>query len=187
LQDFNNEADSTESSSQPQKVEKEQILFPVSIRKLIVLNCLFFGYYTLFWMFMNWRYLQLQCGRNVHPGWRAILAPIFIWSLYGNMIAIVKENGGKPPAIPSVVLAFIYIIASLAGLMQNPVFLFVALLAVIPMVLIQTRVNEINGGEAAVTNSKFSKVNWIFMVICGLLWLVSILGMLGQLLTGRRV
>ncbi len=156
----------------------KQIFFPISILKLIVLDTLFFGIYSIFWMFMNWKYLNEKQGVKCLPGARAIFAPIFFFSLAPKMVELITKNGGKAPPLPPAALAAIFFGCNFLGRFDHPICVFLSALSVIPLVMLQKGVIEINGGPAAVTNKKFSVINWVFMVLGGLLWALVIFGML---------
>jgi hypothetical protein len=177
VQSSNSESvsDDTNLEQQPQTAPAEQIFFPVSILKLIVLNTLFFNLYSIFWMFMNWKYLKDKHGAKVLPGARAIFAPIFFFYLASDMYELIAKKGGMPPSLHPGVMGVIYLICNAVGRFDNPLCNFLSLFTTLPLVLLQISVNKLNGGEAAVTNKKFSVVNWIFMVIGGLLWILSLL------------
>ncbi len=156
----------------------KQVFFPVSIVKLIVLDTLFFGIYAIFWMFMNWKYLNEKQGVKCLPGVRAIFAPIFFFALAPKMVEHIRKNGGKVPPLPPVALALIFFVCNFLGRFDHPVCVFLSVLSVLPLVMLQKGVIEINGGPAATTNKKFSVINWVFMVIGGLVWGLVIFGML---------
>ena len=164
-----------------QKEAREQVFFPVSITKLIVLNTLFFGFYTLFWMFRNWKYLKEKQNQKCLPAVRAFFSLFFIFSLAPKMNRIIVENGGKGLSVPPIVLAIIFVVGALVGRIdQNNLLctLLAVLLNVLPLVMLQREVNAVNGGEAAVTNKKFSKVNIGFAIFGALMWFLVIKSML---------
>lgn len=155
----------------------KQMFFPVSIVKLIVLDTLFFGIYAIFWMFMNWKYLKEKHEVNCLPGVRAIFSPIFFFALAPKMVELVTKNGGKAPPLPVVALPIIFAGCNFLGRFEHPICVFLSVLSVVPLVMLQKGVIEINGGPAAITNKKFSVINWVFVVIGGLLWALVLFGM----------
>ncbi len=162
---------SSEEAREEQNLQLEEpIFFSISLKKLIILNSLFFGMYAMFWMFKNWKYLKEKQNVKCLPAARALFAPLYFFSLGPRMIKIIKENGGKAPPLPFIVLGLIYVFGNFIGRFHHPACIFLCLLNVVPLVLLQRGVNEINGGPEAVINKKFSRVNRVFMVICAILW-----------------
>lgn len=162
-----------------QKEAREQVFFPVSITKLIVLNTLFFGFYTLFWMFMNWKYLQEKREQRCLPGVRAFFGQIWFFLLAPRMNEIIIQQGGKGLPMPPVVLGIVFLLSNFIGRIENlHCFLLAVVLNVAPFVWLQKEVNAINGGEAAVTNKKFSKVNIGFAIFGAFMWFLVIKSML---------
>ncbi len=60
----------------------KQIFFPDQYcKKLIVLDTLFFGIYSIFWMFMNWKYLNEKARCEVPSGRPGYLCTHILFSL----------------------------------------------------------------------------------------------------------
>ncbi|MCC7527380.1 MAG: hypothetical protein IT342_02585 [Candidatus Melainabacteria bacterium] len=155
----------------------KQILYSISIGKLIILNSLFFGMYAMFWMFMNWKYLHEREQVKCFPAARALFAPLFFFALAPKMIDLITKHGGKAPPTPPVVLALIYFAGNFIGRIEHPACILLSLLNVVPLAMLQKAINDVNGGPDAVLNQKFSIVNWVFMVLGGLLWGLVIFSM----------
>lgn len=172
--------DSRPGSAETEKTAENQIFFSVGIAKLLVLAVLTFGLYDLVWLYKNWKFIRDKRGRSVNPILRTMFAPLFVWQLFAELSETIVEEGGKRPILPAAVMAIFYIltvsISQYGARHVNENFGLLALLAVVPLVLIQVRVNDLNSGQSKVTNTRFSKTNWVFAIIGALVWILSLIG-----------
>ena len=67
--------------------------------------------------------------------------------------------------------------ANIVSRFDHPACIFLFVLNVIPLVILQKAINATNGGESVVPNTKFSKVNRVFIVILAIVWILGIAGM----------
>ena len=167
-------------NEEAKKTAENQIFFSVGIAKLLVLDVLTFGLYDLVWLYKNWKFIRDKRGRSVNPILRTIFAPLFVWQLFAELSETIVEEGGKRPLLPPSLLAIFYIviifISRYGARHFNENFGLLALLAVVPLVLIQVRVNDLNSRQSIMTNTRFSKTNWVFVILGALVWILSLIG-----------
>lgn len=175
VQSGHEEIDNSSSTANTTEA-KEQILFSVGIKKLIVLNTLFLGLYAIFWMYKNWQYMKNTKKDKCIPIVWAIFSPITFFALIPKIKTVIHENGGTPPAMANFLLGLIFFACNIASRVDHPACTFLFLLNVIPLVVLQKAINATNGGESVVPNTKFSKLNIVFSVILALLWVMGIAG-----------
>lgn len=157
----------------------ETLFFSVGVAKLLILNILSFHYYTFLWIYKNWKYLRDKRGRRVQPILRSIFSSLFVWQLFAEMSETVVEEGGKPALINPALMAIFYIIfvfaANFGSRNIDPLYSFLVFGGVVPTILIQIRVNELNSRRSIVSNTRFSKWNWTFIVVSSLFWALCLL------------
>lgn len=172
--------DSKFGKEETEKTAENQIFFSVGIAKLLLLDVLTFGFYDLVWMYKNWKFIRDKRGRSVNPILRTIFAPLFVWQLFAELSEAVVEEGGKKPAWPPALMAIFYIVTNFSARYGarhfNDSFELIAVLGLIPLVLLQVRVNEVNTRKSIVTNTRFSKINWVVAIIFVLIWILSLIG-----------
>jgi hypothetical protein len=177
VQNYTDDSSSTESNEERQLKPDQPIFFSVGLVKFVVLNILSFHYYTLVWMYKNWKYLRDNHGRRVQPVLRSIFSPLFVWQLFSEISKTVVEHGGKPPMFNPPFLALFYILciftANYGSRYIDPLFSFLVLVGIIPACVLQMRVNELNKRRSSITNTNFSKGNWVFIVLSSLFWIIA--------------
>ncbi len=145
------------------------ILFSVGFMKLLVLGSLI-PLYEILWMYRNWEYLKNKRALKVSPAVRSLFAPFFVWSLFHEMTAVILEEGGKAPLFKPKILAVFYIAITLLSLCDRPVGFIASFLFVVPLLILQRRVNELNGGEAHIENRKLTLINWLALIFGVVVW-----------------
>lgn len=120
----------------------ESMYFPVSPVKLVVMSVCTFGFYDFFWYYSNWSYIKDREQLNIYPIWRAIFAFIFAFPLFNGIQGTAKSQN-LPGALPAGPLAIGWVVLRLLGRLPDP-FWLVFFLAVIFLVPVQNKVNEIN-------------------------------------------
>jgi hypothetical protein len=142
---------------------KQQILYPVSTTKFVLMSIVTMNTYTLYWFWQNWRWLRVVNDQDVSPFWRGfVFSGIWNFSLFSR---IVTQNSpsGVHTARWAMPLAVAYLIISIfdrvisrsdAPLILSLICLFLSVLVVIPILREVLRKNEING-KWVKRNSKF--------------------------------
>jgi hypothetical protein len=166
----------------------EPIFFAVSRKKLIVLLMVTFTLYQLVWFYKNWA-LERRRGESVLPLARTIFAVLFCYSLF-DRVRNRAARAGVP--LPAGLLATGYIVFSIAGNVLDrvvpaarfpPVDIVTFLLifgSVFFLLPVQSAINAVNKAEAPDhdANDRFTPVNWLWIVVGGLLLTLTALGLL---------
>lgn len=143
----------------------------VSVKKLAIMSVVTFGIYALFWFYKNWSYVNEHGKNKVMPLARSIFSPITFYDL-------IKEIGkagaaqGLPCKLPAALLAIVYLVVVLLDRsgMGDRLFSLGGLfgfLGFVPLLVVQRYVNTLNTESPTPINSRFTVVNWIFIVIGG--------------------
>jgi hypothetical protein len=154
----------------------EPIYFPVSVLKLSVLSICSFGLYEIYWFGENWRCEKARTNEPLRPVWRAVLAFFFCNALLNR----IKSYGGRTQvsvSYSSGLLTALYILLTLCYRLPSP-WCLIGTLAFLPLIPAQRAINGINAKEApgADPNTRFSRANWVAILIGGTLYLLVALG-----------
>ena len=146
--------------------QAQPIYFPVSLTKLFVLSVCTLGLYELYWFFKNWQLVAVRtgAGRYVTPAIQVVLAFFFCFPFF-KRVAEVSREVDAPLRRPGW-LAISWVLLHLAGRIQGP-FWIISLGSVVPLLVVQTSVNEINSAfsPTAWRNSRFSVWNVLTCVL----------------------
>jgi hypothetical protein len=150
--------------------------FPVATHKFIALSLCTLNFYTLYWCYNNWWRIQHRSGERISPFWRAIFAPIWVFSLFGRI-------GGEARARNLVVgwstalLGVAYIVISAFGSVPE-VWWLVSLASFVPFVPVVITTQRINALEAPVEkrNDSYSGGNVAAILLGGLFLLLALVG-----------
>jgi hypothetical protein len=161
-------------------VQTAPLYFSVSIPKLIIMSLCSLGIYELYWSYRNWKLVQSralnQWDAKISPFWRAVWSLFYLYSL----LKLVKKSmhvhnvaGFLSPGW----LTFGFIILTICYRLPDPYWL-VSFLSVIPLTIVQQRVNSINAIVAPTgeINSQFSGWNVACIVVGGGTFLLAIIG-----------
>jgi hypothetical protein len=163
--------------------ENEGVFFPVSLLKLSVMTLCTFGLYEYFWMFQCWNYVKRADSKKVLPWARAFFGVLYCYNLFAEIGAIGKTiNPAKTLAVGP--LAMTWILLTVVARIPHlpPACNLIPFLALIPMLFVQNYVLGLNKhlGKDQYSNSKFSILNWITIVIGGILFVFGVIHALSQ-------
>lgn len=154
--------------------------FPVSVFKLTLMSIFTLGLYQAYWFYKNWQRVRHREGRG-SAFWRAFFGPIFCYALFARVRdydqpGLTRSNLWAGP------LAVGWIAANIAGQVLPEPYVLLAVLTVAFLLPVQARVNEINGTFAPrhERNDRLTGLNWVAIVLCGVLYAIAILGTLGR-------
>jgi len=153
----------------------EPILFPVSLKKFIVMDLGTLGLYNIFWAYKNWEYYKSQ-GRSVRSGWRAWFSVFYLHGLLKDVLQT-GNSFGLPNSFSPTVVFVPWLLLEISSRLPDPLWL-ISFLSFIPLIPVLKYVNEINrvAGRSAAINSKFTMSNWIGASIGFLILICAILG-----------
>lgn len=153
----------------------EPILFPVSLKKFIVMDLVTLGLYNIFWAYKNWEYYKNQ-GRSLRPGWRAWFSVFYLHGLLKDILQTGDSYGLSDSFSP--ILVFVpWLLLQISSRLPDPLWL-ISFLSFVPLISVLRYINEINrvAGKSAAINSRFSRSNWIGIAIGFVILVLAILG-----------
>ncbi|MGH7537523.1 MAG: hypothetical protein ACREMF_02725 [Gemmatimonadales bacterium] len=147
--------------------------FPVSASKLAVLSICSFGLYQAYWFYRNWR-LALD-ARRIWSLPAAILAPLTAYWLFKRVRATLGQH--NLPGVTAGGLAALYAALTASGLWLPDPWRLAVVLSVVPLVVVQARVNRLNTRVAPDTprNARHSLGNVAVIVLGALVWFLVLL------------
>jgi hypothetical protein len=162
----------------PVPVASEPTFFPVSLTKLAVMSAVSFGLYEIYWFYKNWQALAQMQNRAISAPVRAVFYPVTAYWLFKPLREHAGKHGAGNSLSPSLLAVAVFLL-SLTWRLPDPYWL-IGLLTFVPLLPIQSAVNEVNGKLApgADANATFSGQNIAVIVIGGLLLVFGTLGML---------
>lgn len=158
-----------------------QLFFPTSKTKLIVLSVCTFGIYQFYWFYKNWQILKINQGLEILPFWRTFFTPVFCYSLFKSVRDCAGENGVEVKYNQGTLTA-VYIFLSLMLFIPNiPPYISIpaTVLAVLVLIPVQDAVNLLNVKVIpdVKINKQFGGGNITSVVIGVLFWALIIFAM----------
>jgi hypothetical protein len=155
--------------------------FPVSPVKLCLLTLASFGLYEIFWFYKSWQLVKAREQSDIRPFWRGFFAVFYIHQLAETIKRDCARYGVEPKS-PLTTHAVLWICLTIGGniasrLTDGPLWLL-SLIAVVPLMVIQKTVNELNRQAAPHhdPNTRFSVLNIVGIVFGLILLLLAIIG-----------
>jgi hypothetical protein len=158
---------------QPAAAVPDDMLYPVSIRKMVVM-CLFtFGIYELFWFYRNWSRIRAR-GKNVWPFWRMFFAPIWAFSLFEQVMDD-AHAAGVEYSWHSVVLAIAFFVLSGSWRLPDP-WSALSLIAFTPLIPVQQTINAVAARRGVRIDDALAPWQIAVVVIGSFLLLLVLIG-----------
>ncbi len=133
------------------------------IWKLVILTVLTFGLYEIVWFFKYWKTIKNANNEKISPLWRALFAGFSCFWLFPILAKYIAKHDVK--AFSGVGMASAYFILNALYKAPDP-FWLLSLLSLIPIIIIQTKINNIN--KTFYPNAGISKWTWkttLFLVL----------------------
>lgn len=169
-----------DSESGELKAEEDinQLFFPTSKTKLIVLSVCTFGIYQFYWFYKNWQILKINQGLEILPFWRTFFTPVFCYSLFKKVRECAESNGIEVKYNPGTLTAG-YIFLSVTFFIPNiPTYISIPAMVMAVLVLIpaQSVINLLNVKVIPdiQINKKFGGGNIVAVVIGVLFWVLMV-------------
>ena len=163
-------------------VEPQQpdTFFAVSTFKLVAMSLCTFGLYQIYWLYWNWRIIKQREHRRISPPWRSVLGLIFLYPLLRRIARQSKKRGLG--MVPAAVLSLAWIATSSLSYTNLPLLSALSFASVAALVPAQNAANALNSiaAPSAPRNDRFSRLNWVALVLGGPLFALTILGLLVQ-------
>jgi hypothetical protein len=178
----------------PPGVSATRDFYVVSRTKFLVLFFATFGAYQSYWFFANWRRYRDRTRQVLYPFWRAVFSPLFAHKLFaliaGRPAAALPQVVAEAAPLPAAswnpsAMATLYVILVLASWVVDRLGDNVAidlastvlgLGTAYPLLVAQDAANTASGDPAGASNSRMTTINYVFIVIGLLIWLLFVFG-----------
>jgi hypothetical protein len=167
--------------SSPPLPATKPLFFAVGILKMAVLSATTLGAYELYWIYKNWQLVKERELPGIMPFWRAFFG--FFW-IYPLLSLMRTGERALPGAVESGTLkagplAMAWVLLTLTWRLPDPLGL-ISFSSFLPLLLVQSHVNRLNAAAAPGhdPNTRFTWANWIWVVLGGILTVLSIIGFL---------
>jgi hypothetical protein len=152
-------------------------LFPVATHKFVVLSLCSFGVYQLFWCYRNWQRIGDTSREAISPLWRAVFAPLWAFSLFGEIRDMARANEVRV-AWNSTLLALLYLAFNLLWRLPDEIW-WVAFGSLLPMIPVQYTAQQVNRSRAGLVtedaNVRYTWKNMVLICFGGLLLLATLM------------
>ena len=161
---------------QPARVETRHQFFPVATHKFIVLSVCTLNFYTLYWCYQNWWRIRERTGEQLSPFWRAVFAPLWVFSLFSRIAEQAAKRGMAVVWSPTF-LGVGYLVISGFGMLPDPWWL-VNLAAFVAFLPVVHTIQQLNEGDAATEsrNEAYSGFNVATVLVGGVIVLLAVAG-----------
>ncbi len=172
--------------------KKECEFYVVSPSKFLWLSVLTMGLYYIFWFYKNWKNQMLKTEENIWPVMRGIFSVFFTHSLF-KRIATKLEDKNKTYDWSVMGMATLFVITTVlssiigqlsSGTGNNDNVTFVMFISfgflaatIYSIYKAQMAINIACDDPNGDSNSEFSTANTVWLLIGGLFWVLTLLGM----------
>lgn len=164
--------------------------YVVAPTKFLALYMATLGYYGIYWFYRNWKQFKQQTGEDMWPVPRAIFSVFFTHQL-ARYVDYTLESQGRSfdwnARLCATWLVVLQITCNVADRMAyketaSPYSDILALLILPALALahltMQRAINAACGDTDGATNSKLTGANWAWIVAGGIIWALTLLGLL---------
>ena len=138
----------------------------LSIKKLVILSILTFGFYDVIWFYNTWKALAERFDYKISPLWRAMFCNISAFWLFPILEEYIEKFGIN--AFVGILFATCYFLLIFLGNLPDPWYLL-ALTNVIFIAIAQDKINKVNAQHFPnARENRWSVTNTIWAVICGI-------------------
>ncbi len=148
-------------------------LFSVSLGKLALLSICTFGIYEWYWFRNQWRSERQRKNEDLHPVWRALLAPFYGYSLFRRIQELTRRLG-VPARWPAFSLGLAYCLLTVAWILPLDSLSLISPLSFVPLLVVQHSVNKLHRAVAPEVsrNDKYSAAELALLVFGAILRLL---------------
>ena len=150
--------------------------FVVGTTKLVVMSICTLGIYELYWCYRNWQCIKEREQSNLMPFWRAVFAPLWVFSLARD----VKERAdhlGIGNSLRPMLIGILYLALSIQWRLPGLywVISFFSFAALLPIQATDTSVSAANASGTQ-DHSQFTPWNYVAVVLGGLVFVLGVVG-----------
>ncbi len=162
----------------------EADFYVVSLNKLVILNIVTLGLYSIYWFFKNWDLYKQSVDNNIWPIPRAIFNIFFVHSLFGK-IKNAAENATNNSTPDLTFYATLFVIIQIVNAVIpddiNPIVILIFALTYLGLCTwclynAQKQANIACNDSDGESNNTFNATNYVFIVLGSLLWSLFIFG-----------
>lgn len=163
--------------------------YVVAPGKFLALTILTLGLYLVYWFYRQWRSVKERDESSIWPIPRGIFYIFFTHSLFADINETLRDKGISHAWKPGTTATLVVIIALLSSVLGNvsnqnigsPI-TDIASLAAVPVLaffalLAQKAANVASGDANGSGNAVFTGANWVWMILGGLIWALSLFGL----------
>ena len=161
------------------KENTESMFYGVGVSKFIILSILTWGLFTFYWFYKNFSLYKKRFDDDSMPLARAIFSPIFAYSLFIVVNMQLEERGHKKP-LSAGGIAAAYFFLNLGGRFLPDLYaILCSFLIFLPLLGANKQINLLNQEDNSnyLPDSKYSWVNWVFIILGSVFTLLVILGL----------
>lgn len=132
------------------------------------------GLYDLYWFYRNWRLVKNQFRRDLSPFWRAFFAPLWGFSLFGEIRDYANRHGRRV-GWSAGLLGASYLIWIPTWRLPDPWWL-ISLFSFIPLIPVQHTINDVAAQRGLVPDRTYSGKHILAIVLGGIFTLLAVIG-----------
>jgi hypothetical protein len=157
----------------------EAMFYGVKTSKFITLSVLTWGLYTLYWFYENFSRCKKQLDDDSIPLARAIFSPIFSYALFIVVNMRLEERGHKKLLSAGVIAAAYFFLNLGSKFLPDIYAVLCSLMIVVPLLGANKQINLLNLEDNSnyLPDSKYTWINWIFIVLGSVFSLLVVLGL----------
>jgi len=167
------------------EAESKALFLYIPISRLILMNTLSMGFYQVYWIYHNWRFLKQQGYPNIRPFWRAFFSLFFIYPLFKEIHSNSAANERLKPLFAAGPLAACLIITTTFSIVLsrpdditvNLIGLALTLLNVLLLLPVQTYINAVNQTlpNPPAYYNKWSLGHVICLILGSIIWIALLI------------
>jgi O-antigen/teichoic acid export membrane protein len=152
--------------------------FLVSVTKLFIMSLCTLTLYQVYWLYQHWRRVKRREGLDINPAARSIFGVFFCYQLFAK-IRDFERPDHSPSSLAAGALAAGWIVATLLWRLPDP-YWWVAMSSMLFTLPVQAQANANNAAVDPnhVINSRLTALNWVAVVVGGLLLFLAVVGTL---------
>jgi hypothetical protein len=163
------------------------MFYVVGKNKLVIMLCMTFGYYFIYWNYRNWKAYRLAVGAKIWPVGRTVLGIFFLYSLFmkiDRQLRISKRHYNWHPQnlmVGAILAAGISTYICVVGVNSKAIFPITLTLLIFQsfiMLRVQTAINRLEGDPEGDQNAKLTLLNYAWIAAGSIIWFFVICGTL---------
>ena len=163
--------------------------YVVAPGKFLALTILTMGLYLVYWFYRQWRTVKDRDQSDIWPVPRGLFYIFFTHSLYADINERLRSNGisyewspGTSATIVVILTLLSNILSRLSGENIGPPMTDILSIAIVPVLAYfalpaQKAANAASGDANGSSNANFTGANWVWMILGGLIWALSLFGL----------